>query len=305
MFFLQDVFSQLGLGWLLSVVSVGMLLHANDNNSGGGDSGGGGGGSDGDGDNDKDSNDGDDTSFDDLKSKIGDDAFQKIASHFVVKGRTEGRTKTQKEVERIKNERNQTLERLKSIEARLQGESKEKQLLQQTITEYEEKMMTKEQLAEKEKRAAEQEYANKLKVTQENANLWEQQYDNLFIQSAILKAASSDETKAFSPSQIVDLVKPYCYKEEVIDDDGNKTGKYKVKLKVYDDDQQEYLPYDFADGWKKWADKKENDNLFVSRLASGSDDGTKRLVRANEVTALDGTYDDYKKKREQMWEQMK
>lgn len=102
--------------------------------------------------------------------------------------------------------------------------------LEQRITELNETLMTKEELARKEKERLTNEYQGKLRKSEEERLAWENRYKNSTAQREILDAAVKNQ--AFDPEQIEAFLSPKSRVVEVMDDDGNPTGAFTTKVKI-------------------------------------------------------------------------
>lgn len=105
-----------------------------------------------------------------------------------------------------------------------------KQALEQRITELNETLMTKEELARKEKERITNEFQHKLKTTEEERATWENRYKASTAEREILDAAIRNQ--AFDPEQIQAFLLPKARVVEVTDEAGNPTGGFTTKVKI-------------------------------------------------------------------------
>lgn len=121
----------------------------------------------------------------------------------------------------------QELENLKKLSGTSEAA---KASLEQRITELNETLMTKEELARKEKERLTNEFQHKLKTTEEERQTWENRYKSSTAQREILDAAIKNQ--AFDPEQIEAFLSPKARVVEIMDDAGNPTGNFTTKVKI-------------------------------------------------------------------------
>ena len=105
-----------------------------------------------------------------------------------------------------------------------------KAALETRISELNETLMTKEELARKEKERLTNEFQHKLKTTEEERSLWENRYKDSTAQREILDAAV--QSQAYDPEQIQAFLLPKARVVEVMDEAGNPTGDFTTKVKI-------------------------------------------------------------------------
>lgn len=123
-----------------------------------------------------------------------------------------------------------TIQELENLKKQSGTSEAAKASLEQRITELNETLMTKEELARKEKERLTNEYQHKLKTTEDDRLLWENRYKTSTAQREILDAAVKNQ--AFDPEQIEAFLSPKARVVEVMDDAGNPTGNFTTKVKI-------------------------------------------------------------------------
>lgn len=172
------------------------------------------------------------------------------------------RTKTQEQLVEIN-----TLREDKDL-----TEAQRKKLDDRATTLQTELMSTQER-AEAEKRAAEKKFGVELEASQKETVLWRGNFESEVATTAILLSAG--KFGAHNPGQLLSLVAPLSQVIAVLDDKGRETGKYTtvVKTAVQDEDDEtrmvektmavdEYLEY--------LKGQKEHQNLFDSKRPGGT-----------------------------------
>ncbi|RMD50712.1 hypothetical protein D6827_03520 [Candidatus Parcubacteria bacterium] len=282
--FIKNIFSSYNPLWVLSLLPffhqmlTGLMAFANDDSQSGND--------DNSNNQNADENQDDQQQFRQDIEKIKQEnpaIFQQLANYFIGIGKKEAQKQVSKQLEQATAEKRRLLNQLKEMQSNFAGTQAEKEALQKRIDELEEQVLSKEELAKKRFEEAKRKQEEELKKFQTESQRWRQQFENHLIETKILEAASKEETRAFNPRQIVDLLRHRAFVTEEIDDSGNPTGKMVVKLRLFDDELGKEVELDFDEGWKKWAERKENDNLFRSRLAPGSDFGPPADILQGEI----------------------
>ena len=113
---------------------------------------------------------------------------------------------------------------------------KEKNELQTRIEELNQQVMTKEQLAEKEKKRLGDEYTKQLETERKEKETWQGRYTDASIKRAITDAAVEHE--AFSSEQLVNMLNQRVRLVEDLDEHGKKTGNYTPRMKFEDVDKE-------------------------------------------------------------------
>lgn len=220
----------------------------------------------------------------------------------------EVKTYTEEEVQSIiKNERQREQEKTRAMIGELDQLKKnknlteqEKQTLESKIDELKNSLLTKEELAAKEKeKLTTQHKADIEKLTGERDN-WRNLFQLSSIQRAISDAAIANE--AFSPEQISAILLPHTRLHEETDDQGTPSGKFtpKVKLTEMKDGKETILDLTVDDAVKRMKDTPEKyGNLFKSNAQGGL--GLGENIRAGRPTDVKNmSPDEYQKRRKKM-----
>ena len=126
-----------------------------------------------------------------------------------------------------------------SYEKRLEDKSIDAEGRQQLEVELEDlrsQFRTKEQQAEHEKKLQAAEYETKLTASQEAAQWYQGLYTDFVIENSIKDAATAHE--AFNDAHIVGLLRPNTKLQDVLDENGNATGKLAPVVKFQDVDAE-------------------------------------------------------------------
>jgi hypothetical protein len=141
-----------------------------------------------------------------------------------------------KEVEEIvKREKKKFEEKTKKTISELETLRKSKSLTEQEqsklsdqINSLQEQLLTKEELAKKEKASITKDYETKIEELAKERDAWKIRFTSSEISRAIIDAAS--ERNAFRPKDIQALLRPDAVLEEEKDDNGEGTGKFYPKV---------------------------------------------------------------------------
>jgi chromosome segregation ATPase len=174
-----------------------------------------------------------------------------------------------------------TIEDLETLKKSKSLSEQEKASLTSRIEELQTQIMTKEQLAEKDKQKIEKDYKKQIEQLSSERDAWKSRHDNTLIVNAIQKAAA--EHGAFDIGQIVALVRADDPRvAEELDENGESKGIYTPRVKIvdYDDKQKKEVTLDLTitEAVKRMKEKPENFNLFkdTSQGGLGLDSGTGR-----------------------------
>jgi hypothetical protein len=147
----------------------------------------------------------------------------------------------------------------------------EKTGLTARIEELQNTLLTKEELAVKERKKLEHEHKVALEQTTTERDTWK----NKFVQSTIVRSITDEAVRAeaFAPNQIVALLEKNTRLAEVVDADGNPTGEFIPKVKMQDVDKDGKpltLDLTVSEALKRMKDRAdEYGNLFKSGVAGG------------------------------------
>jgi hypothetical protein len=136
--------------------------------------------------------------------------------------KTEERTKqTIKELEELKKSKSMNEQDRAKLTARIEG--------------LQDELLTKEQLAAKEKEKLSKQYTEEIEKLSSERSTWQQRYTQAEISRAISDAAS--EAGAFAARDIKALLLPNTQLNEVFSDDGEATGQFEPRVKFADSDK--------------------------------------------------------------------
>lgn len=189
------------------------------------------------------------------------------------------KTYTQDEVNKMilqerKSNEEKTRNQIKELE-NLKGSKTlsdaDKTALQGRIDKLAEELLTKEQLAQKDKEKLQREHEEKYGAATQELESWKTRYHDTEIRRAISDASVSQE--AFDPAQIAALLRPSAYLEEIVDANGGATGNYLPKVKFDDVDKDKKpvrLDLTISEAVKRMKETPEKyGNLFKSNLKNG------------------------------------
>jgi len=192
-----------------------------------------------------------------------------------------GKTFTQDDLNRIlADDRRKHQVQLKEQAEKLEGVLKSSQLteqdrkvLQENLSAVQGQLRSSEAAAAKEKQELEQQFQSKLVDAEKKSQIWEGLYRESTIQRSLQDAAVKND--AFSPGQIVTLLKPLTRLVEGVDSTTNRpNGQYEVKIEMLDVNpktgQQEVMirsPEEAVARMKELPD--QYGNLFKSGVVSG------------------------------------
>lgn len=191
------------------------------------------------------------------------------------------KTFTQDEVNKmLANDRRKNEERTKKVISELETlkQSKnlteaEQQALTKRIEELNDQMLTKEQLAKKDKEKLQKDYDSKLTGVTTERDTWKARFERALIINAIHKA--SEEHEAYDTSQMIGLVQAQMSPRVVqeTDESGNPKDIFTPRVKLLDKDSKTgaevTLDLTISEAVKRMKERPENFNLFKSTLNGG------------------------------------
>jgi myosin heavy subunit len=163
-----------------------------------------------------------------------------------------------------------TISELTEIKNQLSTSDEEKTALSKKISEMETQLLTKEEIAEREKKKMETEAKNKIDSLSAERDNFKNQYANYRIENEITQEAVSQE--AFSPKQVVALLRNETRLVPVVGEDKKPTGEFAavVAIKSIKEGKQITLELPIADAVKRMKETPtEFGNLFKSTMSSG------------------------------------
>lgn len=213
----------------------------------------GGDGGDGGGDGGDGGGDGGDGGGDGGDGKSADKTFtQDQVNKFLAEEKRKGQVSTQK-----------ALSELEALKKRSNLNSEERKELDGRIEQLQNAILTKDELAKKEKDKVSTEHKTKIDEMTTDRDMWKGKYTGSTINRDITDA--SVDNNAFSPKQIVALLRPDTQLVEDLDAEGKPTGELvpKVTFKTKDDDDKPVtLTLTIPEAVKRMSEMDEYGNLF-------------------------------------------
>lgn len=130
----------------------------------------------------------------------------------------------QARVAREKSQKQELLTQLEQFKKNRALSEEDKSRLQGQIDKLNASLMTKEELAAREKKELEVKLTEKITELETQAKFWQEQHLTSTKRRALTDAAVSEE--AFSPKQIVSLLEPMTRLDEVLDENNSPTGEF-------------------------------------------------------------------------------
>ena len=214
------------------------------------------------------------------KKAAADKAAAEAAAATAAAG-TSGKVFTQEDLNRIlADDRRKHQVQLKEQAEKLEGVLKSSQLteqdrkvLQENLVALQGQLRSSEAAAAKEKQELEQAFQAKLVESEKKTQIWEGLYRESTIQRSLQDAAVKND--AFSPGQIVTLLKPMTKLVEGVDPVTNRpNGQYEVKIEMLDVNpktgQQEVMIRTAEEAVARMKELPDQyGNLFKSGVVSG------------------------------------
>lgn len=181
------------------------------------------------------------------------------------------KTFTQEEVNRmLAEDRRKHQEQVKKALGEVEALQKRANLTQKELTDLEarkeqlqKELLTKEELAAQQQQKMRQEYEQRIKETADERDAWAARFTESTITREILGAAS--EHGAYSPKQLVPLLRPLANLVEGTDEEGHPNGKFEVRVAfptIGKDKKPVTLDLSPSEAIKRMAETEEYFNLF-------------------------------------------
>ena len=232
-------------------------------------------------DGDDDAGDGDDVSAAaaaaaaSAAAAAGDDnAAATAAAAAAAAAANPNKTYSQKELDEIvkrerkafENRTKKTVEDLEKLKKSKNLTEQEKTDLQKKIEELNETLLTKEQLAQRERDRMSKQHKSELDNATKERDSWRERFNNSTILRAITDAAVAED--AFNPQHIIAILRQDSRLVEELDNEGNPTGNFVAKVKFKDG--SDTLDLTIPEAVKRMRDLPESyGNLFKSTLNGG------------------------------------
>lgn len=167
-------------------------------------------------------------------------------------------------------EKEQVIKQLEELKKSKGLSDREKETLQQKIEELQTSMLTKEQLAEKDKAKLLREKQETEQRLSKERDTWQRRFETATIERSIQDAAIQNH--AFDPEQFVNLLAPNTRLVEVTDESGSGTGQFVPTVKFRDVDKEGKpvtLDLPVPEAIKRMTDMDRYANLFKSGATGG------------------------------------
>lgn len=147
--------------------------------------------------------------------------------------------------------------------------TKQKDELQNQIEELKTSMMTKEELAKRERERLQQEHKKALESTSQERDQWRTRYTTERISREITDAAKGAE--AFNEHQFVPILAPNTRLVEIVDENGQGTGELvpQVRFREVKDGKPIVLDLSVTEAVKRMKEMPEYGNFFKSGTEGG------------------------------------
>ena len=189
------------------------------------------------------------------------------------------------------------IDELNAIKAKADLSQQERTELEERVGQLQATLLTKDELAAKEKKKLEDQLKTDTEEWKGKYTTLERRYNTETITRAITDAAVTNE--AFSPKQVVAILKPLTQITEVLDEKGNGTSEFAPRVKLPDTNERgEAVILDLAppDAVKRMTEVDEYFNLFKGKGTSGIG-GTNNAAAAGEVDVSKMKPQEYMEKR--------
>lgn len=141
-----------------------------------------------------------------------------------------------RERKKVKEQTSKTVTELEQLKKAKGLTETEKATLQIKIDELQTSLMTKEELSKKEQDKIKNQHKKETDILSTDRDTWKDRFTTSQILQSITQAAA--EHKAFSPNQIIALLKPMTSLKEVTTEDGTPTGVFQPRVKYPDTDKE-------------------------------------------------------------------
>jgi TolA-binding protein len=164
---------------------------------------------------------------------------------------------------KLEGKTKQIVSQLEELRAAQGTTAQQKEELERRIEELSSTFQTKEQQIAAQSKKEREQYEATVKSFEGQAKTWRSRYEESTIERALLDAAT--QTEAFNPTQIVKMLRSDTRLAEELDDKGQPTGNYVVKVKH--SKEGKVLELSAAEALK--ALKESDGNLFKNSATGG------------------------------------
>lgn len=169
-----------------------------------------------------------------------------------------------------KGDLQKAIDELEAVKVKADLTSKERSDLEERLDDLKGQLLTKEELAEKEKQKTNKRHAEEVGKLTGEVDLWRTRYTKSSIDRAITDASSKH--KAFSGEQIIAILGPKTQMVEEVNKEGEKTGNLVPRVQFPDSDKDgKPVTLDLAvdDAVKRMTEMDAYQNLFQAEGSGG------------------------------------
>ena len=200
----------------------------------------------------------------------------------------------------------QALDELKNLQAKASLTTKERTDLDKRVETLQNELLTKEELAKRERDKLINESETIKKQLETERDDWRSKYTDSTIQRSLVDAAL--KYKARNPQHIVALLKNNTDLTEEIDKEGKTTGNLIPKVKLtYTDDKGKVIPLEFTadDAVRHLSEQKEHFNLFDDGTPGGFGFSKSQIPDSVDLREMSKDPESYRKNRDAILKNVK
>lgn len=138
----------------------------------------------------------------------------------------------QSRLEREKKTQQELLTKLTDLEKRSNLSDEERSKLQKRIAELQNENMSVEEKLNREVKTWSEKYQTETETLKKQVSEWQTRHHSYQIERELMDAAQANDARV--PFQLVDLLKQNTKMKEAVDEKGNPTGRYEVKVTITD-----------------------------------------------------------------------
>jgi len=174
------------------------------------------------------------------------------------------------EKRKYQEQQKKALDELKALQTRASLTKEERDALDKRVEEMNNQLLTKEELSRKEKEKILNEHKKQTETLTSELKAWQNRYQDTVITAAITTAAA--EAKAYSPEQVIAILRSNTTLKESVDEDGKPSGKFEAIVKFSDVDSKGkpvILDLTPTEAVKRMRDMDKYQNLFIAEGTGG------------------------------------
>jgi len=191
---------------------------------------------------------------------------------------------------KYKKSNQKLIDELSALKGRAALSASERKDLDDRIENLQSELMTKDELAKREKERLAKKYQKELNDAVNKSSYWQNQYTESTIAGDI--TGNSVKHNVLNPEHMVAILRPNTRLVEVVSEDGKSSGKYMTKVKLSDvdkDGKAVTLDLSVGDAIKRMREMPQHQNLFKGEGSGGLGSNThtgqtrdaSRLAREN------------------------